>query len=94
MLISGTESETESVVDLLATFSPLIFILKNFRIFQLSVSLYRECLKLRLPRHLKDQMDRATSSIALNFAEGYGKSSPNDRNKFFTISLAMLIRKR
>jgi four helix bundle protein len=31
----------------------------------------------------KDQLDRASTSISLNIAEGNGKFSPNDRARFF-----------
>jgi four helix bundle protein len=48
-----------------------------------------------LPTHLeslpkigdiKDQLDRASTSIALNLAEGNGKYTPKDRCKFFDIA--------
>lgn len=64
--------------------------LKNFRTFNLSVQLYQECQKLRLPRHLKDQLSRASSSISLNLSEGYGKSTYKDQRKFFQISMGSL----
>src|SRR6266702_5644426 len=34
----------------------------------------------------KDQLDRASTSIPLNIAEGNGKFSPNDRARFFEIA--------
>lgn len=64
--------------------------LQNFRTFQISTQLYQETQKIKLPRHLKDQMDRASSSITLNLAEGYGKSSYKDQRKFFQISMGSL----
>jgi hypothetical protein len=40
--------------------------LKNFKTYQLSIQFYQACEKLKLPRHLKDQLVRASSSVALN----------------------------
>jgi four helix bundle protein len=61
--------------------------LMNFRSYQLSVQFYKECLKLRLPAHLKDQMLRASSSICLNLAEGSAKGTYKDRVRFYRIAL-------
>lgn len=61
--------------------------LKNFRSYQLSVQFYKECLKLRLPTHLKDQMLRASSSICLNLSEGSAKGTLRDRVRFYRIAL-------
>jgi four helix bundle protein len=35
---------------------------------------------------VKDQLDRASTSISLNIAEGNGKYSPKDRCRFFDIA--------
>jgi len=35
---------------------------------------------------VKDQLDRASTSVVLTIAEGNGKMSPNDRRHFFRIS--------
>jgi four helix bundle protein len=35
---------------------------------------------------VKDQLDRASTSIPLNIAEGNGKYSPKDRCRFFDIA--------
>ena len=43
--------------------------------------------KLRVPAHLKGQLQRASSSVALNLAEGSAKPSPRERAKFYRISL-------
>ncbi|MBT3524828.1 MAG: four helix bundle protein [Bdellovibrionales bacterium] len=64
--------------------------LQNSRTFQLSVTFYQECQKMKLSRHLKDQMDRASSSIALNISEGYGKATYRDQRKYFHIALGSL----
>lgn len=57
--------------------------LKNFRTYQASVRFYRLATAIKLPRHLKDQLLRAASSVALNLAEGYGKDSFSDKRKFY-----------
>jgi four helix bundle protein len=43
---------------------------------------------LETPRlgDVRDQLDRASSSIALNIAEGNGKFAPKDRCRFFDIA--------
>ena len=64
--------------------------LQNFKTFNLSTDFYHECQKLRLPSYLKDQLNRASSSIALNLAEGYGKSTFKDQRRFFHIAMGSL----
>jgi four helix bundle protein len=58
----------------------------NFRTYKLAVNFYKESQALKLPRHLKDQLDRASSSIALNLAEGRGRSTTKDQKHFFHIA--------
>jgi four helix bundle protein len=57
------------------------------RTFDLAVTFYRQASALRLPVHLKDQLSRASSSVALNLAEGRGKSTRRDQLRFFHIAL-------
>jgi four helix bundle protein len=64
--------------------------LKNFRTFQIAVRFYKECQNIKLPYHLKDQLNRASSSIALNLGEGYGKTTYKDQRKYFNISMGSL----
>ena len=59
----------------------------NFRTYHLSVEFYRQCKTLCLARHLKEQLNRASSSISLNLAEGFGKSSWLDQRRFFQIAM-------
>ena len=47
----------------------------------------------KLPKgtyYLKDQLERALASAILNLAEGNGRRSVKDRNRFFDISLASI----
>ena len=64
--------------------------LKKFKSFTLSVQFYHSCQKLRINRHLYDQLLRASSSISLNLAEGYGKASKKDQKRFYQISLGSI----
>ena len=64
--------------------------LSQFRTYNLSVSLYRATTSLKMNRHLKDQLLRAASSVALNLSEGSGKRSPKDRRRFYDIAWGSL----
>jgi four helix bundle protein len=64
--------------------------MQNFRTLDLAVSFYHQVAGLKLPHHLKDQLLRAASSVALNLAEGRGKSSRRDQLRYFQISMGSL----
>ena len=64
--------------------------LQNFRSFQLAVQFYQQAKGLKLPYHLKDQLQRAASSIALNLSEGSGKESRKDRRRFYLIAFGSI----
>ena len=64
--------------------------LKTFRTYQLAVLLYGECKKTCLPAHLRDQLLRAASSICLNLAEGTGRPSPKEKQRFYSIAFGSL----
>ena len=64
--------------------------LKKFRTYQLAVEFYFNCKKLNVPPYLRNQLERAASSIALNLAEGNARQSTNDRKHFFQIAYGSL----
>ena len=64
--------------------------MKNFRTYNLSINFYKECLKLQVNNTLRNQLTRASSSIALNLAEGNGRKQINDRKHFFQIAYGSL----
>jgi four helix bundle protein len=62
----------------------------NLRCHELAVSFYREARDFYLPAPLADQWKRASASIALNLAEGYGKRTPKDRARYFRSALGSI----
>jgi four helix bundle protein len=62
----------------------------NFRTFNLAVNFYHLVSKLKLTRHLQEQLNRAASSVALNLAEGNSRLTRADKVKFFNISYSSL----
>ena len=64
--------------------------LSNFRTYHLAVKLYREISLPEFPGHLKNQIFRSSSSVALNLAEGRGRKTHADQKHFFTIAFGSL----
>ncbi|MGE0173455.1 MAG: four helix bundle protein [Oligoflexales bacterium] len=60
--------------------------MKTFRTYELAVQFYRSIKNLHLPAHLKSQLLRAASSVALNLAEGRGKFTRPDQRRFQQIA--------
>lgn len=53
-------------------------------------SLVNSCFTADVPRPLKDQIIRASISIILNFSEGYGRFTKNDKKHFYITARASL----
>jgi four helix bundle protein len=64
--------------------------LNDFQAFQISKQLYIACKGLKLPSFLKEQLLRASSSVALNVAEGSGKWTGKDQKRFYSIAYGSL----
>src|SRR5262245_54615080 len=68
--------------------SAMVF--KGFRVFDLAVRFFKMIRRLKAPAHLRTQLERAASSIALNAAEGYGRRSPADKRRFYQMALGSM----
>ncbi len=69
----------------------MAFIFKNLDVYRRSVEFVAQVLELteNMPKgysFLKDQFNRASTSIPLNIAEGNGRWHPNERKNFFVIA--------
>lgn len=64
--------------------------MKTFRTLDLAVEFYSLVENLKLARHLKDQLLRASSSIPLNLAEGNAKFSYKDKKRIYQIAMGSL----
>ena len=64
--------------------------MNNFRALNLAIQLYKQCTGLSMPAYLKDQLNRASSSVALNLGEGRGKRTVKDQGRYFYIALGSI----
>ncbi|OYZ20487.1 MAG: hypothetical protein B7Y39_10740 [Bdellovibrio sp. 28-41-41] len=62
----------------------------NFRTLELAKALYKQCNSLSLKGAIRDQLERASLSVYLNLAEGSGKLTLKDKNRFYGIALGSL----
>lgn len=65
--------------------------MKNFKTYNLAVDFYENCQNQKFKnRVIKDQFERASLSICLNIAEGWGRVTEKDRRKFYSIAFGSL----
>ncbi len=64
--------------------------MKNFKTYQIAVQFYHQTATLEVAGHLRDQLQRASSSIVLNLAEGAGRFSIGDKRRFYKIAFGSL----
>ena len=71
--------------------SEIYFDHEKLKVYQLSLVFnkyaHQFCSKLDSRSDIRNQLDRASSSIVLNIAEGNGKYSKKDKCRYFDISL-------
>jgi four helix bundle protein len=61
--------------------------MKKLFALELAIEFCELTRSLRMPQHLKEQFERAVSSIALNLSEGSAKPTVRDRRKYYYIAL-------
>ena len=64
--------------------------LEKFTAYQMAKKYYSICKTQELPKFLYDQLQRASSSIVLNLAEGSAKRTMRDRRRFYNIAYGSL----
>jgi four helix bundle protein len=64
--------------------------MKTFRTLELAKAFYRLVEHLEVPKHFKDQLLRASSSVPLNLAEGNAKFSYKDKKRIYQIAMGSL----
>ena len=64
--------------------------MKTFRTLELAIEFYELAQNTEISGSIKDQLNRAASSIALNLAEGNAKGSIKDKKRFFQMAYGSL----
>lgn len=64
--------------------------MKTFRTLELATDFYEKAERLKIKGHLRDQLLRGSSSVALNLSEGNAKFSVDEKKRFYQIAYASL----
>lgn len=64
--------------------------MKTFKTLDLAIEFHDDILKLDVVGHLRDQLLRSASSIALNLSEGNAKPSLKEKRRFYQIAYGSL----
>jgi four helix bundle protein len=64
--------------------------MKNFKTLDLAIEYHDAISKLNAVGHLRDQLHRSASSIALNLSEGNAKPSLNEKRRYYQIAYGSL----
>jgi four helix bundle protein len=62
--------------------------MKTFRTLELAIEFNDRVNDLKISGYLRDQLLRASSSIALNLSEGNAKFSPKEKKRFYQTAYA------
>lgn len=62
--------------------------MKNFRTLDLAVEFYQLVTELHLKGNLRDQIERAASSISLNLSEGNAKRTDKEKKRYYHTAYA------
>lgn len=61
--------------------------MKKFVALNLAVELYQTCERMHLKEPIRDQLLRASLSVALNITEGSGRRTTKDQKRFYYIAM-------
>jgi four helix bundle protein len=64
--------------------------MKTFRTLELAVKFYEKVEGTKVSGHLRDQLLRSASSVALNLSEGNAKPSAKEKKRFYQMAYASI----